>query len=80
MDIVFKCPHCSNIIIVNEGDINCGIFRHAVYKNNMNPINPHETKEMCDKLVLENLVFGCAKPFRIIKENNAYQIEVCEYI
>ena len=52
-------------IISNE--INCGIFRHAVYKSNLMQIPPHENKINCDKLIADEMVYGCAKPFQIIK-------------
>ncbi len=80
MDLEFECPHCSNTLIVNTHDINCGIFRHAVFKNNMQPINPHETESNCNQFVKDDLIYGCAKPFKIIKENDKYTIEICEYI
>jgi hypothetical protein len=80
MDIELECPHCKNYFIVNEKEINCGIFRHAVYKKNIKPINPHETKENCEKLIKEELIYGCAKPFKISKQENKYVIEICDYI
>lgn len=78
--LIFSCPHCLEEVIVFENEINCTIFRHAVYKENMQQINPHTPKEDCDKLVNEDKVFGCAKPFKIIKENNIYDVEICDYI
>lgn len=80
MDLELICPHCNNFVIVNTKDINCGIFRHAVYIKDMKPINPHETKENCDELVKNNLVYGCGKPFKIIQIDNKYFVEICDYI
>lgn len=80
MDLEFECPHCKNTLIINTNEINCGIFRHAVLKSNLQQINPHEPKESCDKLVVDDLVYGCAKPFQIIKQGNKYIIQICEYI
>ena len=51
MDVELTCPHCQDVIIVNESQINCSIFRHAVYKNTMQQISPHESKINCDKLI-----------------------------
>lgn len=45
--------------------INCGIFRHAIYKNNFSDVNPHASKIECDNWILTNSVYGCAKPFKI---------------
>ena len=76
----FICPHCDCHLVVHRNEINCSIFRHAVYKHNMQQINPHESKENCDKLIQEDKVFGCGKPFKIITEENKYQIIICDYI
>jgi len=64
-------------IIVELKDLNCRIFRHAVYKETGEPIPPHAPKEECDRLFDNGLIYGCGKPFRI-NENN--DIEVCDYI
>ncbi len=79
-DLEFNCPHCNDFIIVNINEINCGIFRHAVFKENMNPINPHETQINCEDFVQKKLVFGCAKPFQITKQEDKYVITICGYI
>ena len=80
MELYFECPHCKLLFSVKKKELNCGIFRHAVYKHNLQPINPHETKEICDNLVKDDLVYGCAKPFEIIKNNDKYIVQICEYI
>jgi hypothetical protein len=89
-DIIFlKCPHCGVFVAIYKKEINCKIFRHGVFKSNFKQINPHETKENCDKYVEEDLIFGCGKPFKIFniiehtdsnekKEN--YYLENCGYI
>lgn len=78
---IFECPHCNHYIQVFENEINCQIFRHAVLKLNMEQINQHSSKEYCDKVVEDNLVYGCAKPFRIFQENGLWAYaEVCNYI
>lgn len=84
-DLELKCPHCNEYFIVNKNEINCGIFRHAVLRTNNLPINPHETKENCDNMVVNGMVYGCAKPFKItqtIGENmtSQYIVEICDYI
>jgi hypothetical protein len=68
------CPHCDAIVEILE--LNCKIFRHGIYKNNNQQINPHASKEECDSLVVNDLIYGCGKPFRV--ENNV--AIVCEYI
>jgi len=64
-------------IIVEIKDLNCHIFRHAVYKETGEPIPPHAPKEECDRLFDNGLIYGCGKPFRINGNND---IEVCDYI
>jgi len=80
MILLFTCPHCQDNFQVDENELNCCIFRHAVLKSTMQQINPHSSKEMCDILFENNLVFGCAKPFQIYKENDEYKIKICDYI
>jgi hypothetical protein len=80
MELYYNCPHCNDIIIVYTNEINCGIFRHAVFKTNLQQINPHEKKELCDKYISDNVVYGCAKPFEVIKKNDDYVIQICDYI
>ena len=60
------CPHCQCHVIIEQ--INCCIFRHGIYKNNFNQINPHLSKSECEYLIKNELIYGCGKPF-IIKKN-----------
>lgn len=80
-ECVFLCPHCSMPVIIDE--INCGIFRHAVFKEDpTKQVPPHSSKAICDDLVANDRVIGCCKPFRVICIPPAYKfaIEKCEYI
>lgn len=79
-DLELICPHCNETFIVSKKDINCAIFRHAVYRNNMNPINPHMKQEECENLLNRGEVYGCAKPFKIVMKNGIYTTEICDYI
>jgi len=58
-------PHCDEHILIEK--INCAIFRHAVIKTNGNQLNPHSNKTICDNLILNNAIYGCGKPFKVIK-------------
>lgn len=78
--IIIQCPHCKDYIYINKKEINCQIFRHAVFKHNLKPIDPHSSKELCEKLKANNLIFGCAKPFFLEIKNNTYQTRICDYI
>ena len=79
--IIILCPHCNDNILVFIKDVNCTIFRHGIYKNNLTQIDPHASKELCDDLIKNDLIYGCGKPFRLIKNNNeSYSTVICEYI
>ena len=67
---IFDCPHCDATIQVMCDQVNCQIFRHGVIKNSGEPVNPHASKEECEKLVDMNLAYGCCKPFKLFKGNN----------
>lgn len=72
--MIIKCPHCDEEVIIEE--INCGIFRHAVFKDTLEHINPHETKEKIEEYIQNDKIYGCGKPF-CIKDN---QVFICDYI
>ncbi len=83
LNILLKCPHCQEIVEIVE--IACAIFRHGVLKSNLEQINPHSSKEECNKLIEDDLIYGCGKPFKIIQITNSenvisYELVVCEYI
>jgi len=77
---IFECPYCDILIQVLVSDTACCIFRHAVFKNNGEPINPHSTKEQCDSFVNNGIVIGCARPFQLFKNDNYIYVEECDYI
>jgi hypothetical protein len=68
------CPHCKYFVWIDA--INCRIFRHAVYKANGEPINPHATEKECSRLLQDGLVYGCAMPFLL---NAVNEPEICDY-
>ena len=72
----FKCPHCSLMCQVPRNEIRCTIFRHAVFKKNSAFVPPHAPKEECERWLKEDLVWGCAKPFKF----NGTTVEKCGYI
>ena len=79
MSIIVQCPHCGDFISIIE--LNCQIFRHAVFISNGEQINPHASKEECDSLIKQRLVYGCAKPFKLVKTNEGtFLAEKCNYI
>ena len=76
---IFECPNCDEEIIVNKTELNCRIFRHAIYKHNYEQVNPHLPKESCETLIKEDKVYGCCKPFEVIDMNGKLYVTICEY-
>ena len=92
----FLCPHCDGPIEVLKNQVNCSIFRHACYYRIrtdltvvdgryqieiLQQISPHLPKDQCDKLVEENKVVGCARPFRLVfTPDGRGTAEICDYI
>jgi hypothetical protein len=79
-EIYVECPHCKDTILIMSNEINCAIFRHGTYKENMKQMDSHEKKEICDKLFNDKLIYGCGKPFKLVKEKDKYNAEICNYI
>lgn len=88
---VLKCPHCDQFIIIEK--INCGIFRHGIFKGTGQQIDPHASKASCDSFVQNRLIYGCGKPFQIGRKKNStndnqrhnqetftFYTEKCDYI
>ena len=78
--IYINCPHCKQVIEVLKSQFNCKIFRHGGFKDTYTQIDPHLPKVQCDKLVAENKIYGCGKPFRLVIEGNKFKTEICDYI
>jgi hypothetical protein len=81
--ININCPHqeCGLPVIIDPKEINCAIFRHGVLKSNGVQMPPHLEKRICDELVRRNLIYGCGKPFQLVKNNNNVIVPViCGYI
>lgn len=83
-DFIFvECPHCNDEIIIKKTELNCCIFRHGIYKTTWKQINPHMKKTTCDELLRKKLIYGCGKPFKIIKlieNDDKYKAIICDYI
>ena len=78
--LIKKCPHCQILVYLPVKDFNCKIYRHGVYKANMQQIDPHLNKEECYRLAKCELIYGCGKPFKVIFKDNAFSLEKCDYI
>ena len=84
--ILIQCPHCLQYMELIKNEINCAIYRHGMFKINGQQLDPHASKELCDKLIENNLIYGCGKPFKLFENRNPvtkeinYYVEKCDYI
>jgi len=70
--VIIKCPHCGCPVIIDQ--LNCNLFRHGVFKDTNEQINPHATDEECDNYISKDLIYGCGKPFVVIETENTYDV------
>ena len=79
VEIIIICPHCKDFVLIEQ--LNCCIFRHGSMKNDNKQLHPHLCKKECDFLFNNNLIWGCGKPFKIIKKDDGnIEVEICDYI
>ena len=78
-NIVIECPHCKDQVLIEK--LNCCIFRHGILIASGKQVDPHSPKELCDFYVLRNKIYGCGKPFKIVRdEKDKLVAVVCDYI
>lgn len=76
---IVECPHCGLCVEIEK--VNCGIFRHGIFQKSGKQVPPHAPKEVCDKLLRENKIYGCSKPFAVKQNSSGTWIaEICDYI
>jgi len=73
-DIVSKCPHCLEYVVVRPGEINCGVFRHGVMRRDFLQMDPHAPKSVCDSLYQKNLIYGCGRPLRYNRTTGDFEV------
>jgi hypothetical protein len=80
--ININCPHkeCGLPVIIDPNEINCAIFRHGVYKKNGNQMHPHAPKAYCDQVFSKGMIYGCGKPFKLVRKDGKIIAEICDYI
>jgi hypothetical protein len=47
--------------------LNCAIFRHGIYKKSGKQINPRMKIEECEKLIINDEIYGRGLQFKVIK-------------
>jgi hypothetical protein len=77
-DFCVTCPHCKEPVLIEK--LQCGIFRHGVVIKTKKQISPHATKQKCDELVQNKLIYGCGKPFQIKCSGKIMNAYACDYI
>lgn len=79
--IITNCPHCTTMVVVNKEEINCAIFRHAVLKDSGKQLDPHASKETCDEMAKTGKIYGCGKPFKLVRRDSLeWKAIKCDYI
>lgn len=78
--ILFSCPHCGGEIQVKQGEVNCGIFRHATYKHSGEPVEPHTSQVAMQFLCKSGAVRGCGLPFRLSEHEGSWKAVKCDWI
>ncbi len=79
MEKIITCPNCNSYLSITE--LNCGIFRHGIYKKTNEQINSHLSEEKCNILIKNDLIYGCGKPFQIIvQDDENWIVQKCDYI
>jgi hypothetical protein len=78
-NIIVKCPHCTLLVQTLVKEFNCKIFRHGVLKVNLEQIDPHLSKKECDQLKENDLIYGCGKPYELVKKEEDWVAIKCEY-
>jgi hypothetical protein len=75
---IFQCPHCQDYLEICE--LRDCVFRHGYYRDTMQQIPSHSSREHCQSLVKNKAIYGCGKPFVIYILGNRYVIEATDYI
>jgi hypothetical protein len=69
------CPHCTWPMDLDP--IACGTFIHGfIITEGHKQIDPHASKETCEKYIQEGKVEGCGKRILIIKSHNSDELIV----
>ena len=75
------CPHCEGCVIVYSCELNCRIFRHGTFIRTGKPIPPHSSKIDCDRWASLRRIYGCGKPFQVVRSSDGNEKAVtCDYI
>lgn len=73
---LINCPSCNMLIQVLSNQINCTIFRCGIIKSTGQQLDSHASKEVCNYMIQNNLIYGCGKPFTF----DGNSVSICDYI
>ncbi|NDE17926.1 hypothetical protein EBZ80_23675 [bacterium] len=80
----FACPHCHVWVTVHRPEVNCGIFRHGVFRETGQPVPPHASQPDCEQWHATDQIWGCGKPFRLSRGaggvDDGFRVDICDYI
>lgn len=62
---VVDCPSCGGSILIARNELNCRIFRHAVFKDG-GQVNPHCKRAEMEGYIAADRIYGCGAPFRMV--------------
>jgi hypothetical protein len=78
LNLIINCPNCNDFICIEQ--LNCCIFRHAFFIATGKQVDPHTPKDVCEYLKKNNFIYGCGKPFKIVKIDKNFTAIKCDYI
>lgn len=78
--LFLSCPYPDCNITIEIAEINCSIFRCGICKETNKQIEPHLSKEECDKLKHDDKIWGCGRPFQFVTINETSKLIICDYI
>jgi hypothetical protein len=74
----YMCPHCKLWTEVLQRELNCKIFRHAVYEKDLQPINPHASEE--EVKAIRSQIIGCGGPHRLFQSHDGtWKVGECSW-
>jgi hypothetical protein len=56
--------------------VNCGVFRHGVWRDSGMQLPPHASRSTCEAAVASGRLDGCGRPFRLLLNGVT---EMCGY-
>ena len=65
---IFECHNCNLILMVNQSEINCGVFIHAIMNDSYQIVDPHSSEAEIE--IIKDKIIGCGKQIKFEKNGN----------